>query len=75
MDFLRHTFAVHCLRKWVLENADLTVALPYLSAYMGHTGLKSTQMYLRLTAEVYPTVVAAVDRHYAFIIPTGGDGS
>lgn len=70
---LRHTFAVHCLRKWVLEGVDLTVALPYLSAYMGHTGLKSTQMYLRLTAELYPTVVAAVERHYASIIPIGGD--
>ncbi|ADG07397.1 tyrosine-type recombinase/integrase [Kyrpidia tusciae] len=70
---LRHTFAVHCLRKWVLEGVDLTVALPYLSAYMGHTSLKSTQMYLRLTAEVYPTVVAAVERRYASIIPTGGE--
>lgn len=70
---LRHTFAVHCLRKWVLEGIDLTVALPYLSAYMGHTGLKSTQMYLRLTADLYPTVVAAVERYCASAIPTGGD--
>ena len=50
---LRHSFAVHCLKKWVLDGVDLTVALPYLSVYMGHVGLKSTQGYLRLTAELY----------------------
>lgn len=70
---LRHTFAVHCLRQWVLEGVDLTVALPYLSAYMGHVGLKSTQGYLRLTAELYPTVVRAVEQHFGSIIPSGGD--
>lgn len=70
---LRHTFAVRCLRNWVMEGVDLTVALPYLSAYMGHSGFKSTQMYLRLTAELYPTVVEAVERYCAHVIPTGGD--
>lgn len=69
---LRHTFAVHCLRQWVLEDVDLTVALPYLSAYMGHVGLKSTQGYLRLTAELYPTVVRAVEQRFGGIIPAGG---
>lgn len=70
---LRHTFAVHCLRQWVLDGVDLTVALPYLSAYMGHVGLKSTQGYLRLTADLYPTVVRAVEQHLGSIIPSGGD--
>ena len=69
---MRHTFAVHCLRQWVLEGVDLTVALPYLSAYMGHVGLKSTQCYLRLTAELYPSVVRAVEQHFGSIIPSGG---
>lgn len=68
---LRHTFAVHCLRQWVLHGVDLTVALPYLSAYMGHVGLKSTQGYLRLTADLYPTVVMAVERHLGLVIPVG----
>lgn len=69
---VRHTFAVHCLRQWVLEDVDLTVALPYLSAYMGHVGLKSTQGYLRLTAELYPTVVRAVEQRFGSVIPSGG---
>ena len=55
---LRHAFAVHCLKRWVRNAVDLTVALPYLSAYLGHEGLKGTQRYLRLTSELYPDIVA-----------------
>jgi integrase/recombinase XerD len=69
---LRHTFAVHCLQRWVSTGVDLTVALPYLSAYLGHTGLQSTQDYLRLTAECYPEVQVAVERHVGHVVPGGG---
>lgn len=65
---LRHTFAVHCLKKWVIQGMDLTSTLPLLSAYMGHTGLKSTQRYLRLTAELYPDIVAAVERQFGDVV-------
>jgi integrase len=61
---LRHTFAVHCLRKWVLAGTDLSVALPYLSAYMGHSGLRYSQLYLRLTAEMYPDIVAKMEQQF-----------
>jgi integrase/recombinase XerD len=66
---LRHTFAVHCLQRWVAEGVDLSVALPYLSAYLGHTGLKGTQHYLRLTAELYPHIVATMERHFGAMLP------
>jgi integrase/recombinase XerD len=33
---LRHGFAVTNLRRWAADGSDLTVMLPYLSAYMGH---------------------------------------
>jgi integrase len=69
---LRHTFAVHCLKSWVRSGTDLTVALPYLSTYLGHTGLKGTQHYLRLTAELYPDIVAAMDKRFGHLL-TGGD--
>lgn len=69
---LRHSYSVHCLQQWMADGVDLTVALPYLSAYLGHTGLKSTQEYLRLTAELYPAVVSAVERQWGSLIP-GGD--
>lgn len=66
---LRHVFAVHCLKRWVQSGTDLTVALPYLSTYLGHTGLKSSQHYLRLTAELYPGIVATMDELFGCLLP------
>jgi integrase/recombinase XerD len=68
---IRHTFAVHCLKRWVLDGVDLSAALPYLSVYLGHTGLKSTQHYLRLTAELYPEIVSAVEKKFGELVPDG----
>lgn len=68
---LRHTFAVHCLQRWVTEGVDLSTALPYLSVYLGHTGLKGTQDYLRLTADLYPDIVAAVEHRFGSLLPGG----
>lgn len=71
---LRHTFAVHCLRKWVKEGADITALLPYLSSYLGHKGLQETAYYLRLTADMFPQVTALLQQELGDIIPEiGGD--
>jgi len=71
---LRHTFAVHCLRKWVQEDADITALLPYLSSYLGHKGLQETAYYLRLTADMFPQVTALLLHELGDIIPEiGGD--
>ncbi|HSY64958.1 MAG TPA: tyrosine-type recombinase/integrase, partial [Terriglobales bacterium] len=51
MHDLRHTFAVHVLETWVREGKDLRQKLPVLSGYMGHTLLKSTELYLRLVPD------------------------
>jgi integrase len=66
---LRHTYSVHCLKKWVKNGNDLTNLLPYLSAYLGHVDLRSSQYYLRLTADLYPNLLAAVETHYPNLIP------
>ena len=66
---LRHTFTVHCLRNWVRKGVDLSASLPYLSAYMGHTGIRSSQYYLRLTAELYPDITCVLDNDYGWVIP------
>lgn len=66
---LRHTYTVHVLRKWVQEGRDLTTALPYLSAYMGHAGIRSSQYYLRLTSELYPDIIASLEQNYGWLIP------
>jgi len=69
---LRHTFAVHCLKKWSQSGMDLTVALPYLSAYLGHTGLYASQKYLRLTADVFPHVAELLNERFGDLIPEKG---
>lgn len=66
---LRHTYAVRVLKKWVQEGKNLTTAMPYLSVYMGHVGLKATQHYLRLTAEMFPEIVKTVEKKYGWVIP------
>lgn len=68
---IRHTFAVHTLQRWVESGEDLTAMLPVLSVFMGHTSLKATSRYLRLTAEVYPDVVRQVEATCAYVIPGG----
>lgn len=70
----RHTFAVHCLRRWVTEGKDLTAYLPVLKTYLGHHSFSDTSQYLRLTAELYPNITAKVEHTFGHVIPTmGGD--
>lgn len=66
---IRHTFAVHCLNRWVLSGEDVTAALPVLSRYMGHANLSGTQKYLQLTAQMYPDITAKVEHQFGNLIP------
>lgn len=68
----RHTFAVHCLEKWSKSSISLSAALPRLSAYLGHEGLKSTEHYLRMTAEMYPEISKLLSERYGYIVSRGG---
>jgi integrase/recombinase XerD len=69
---LRHTFAVSCLKKWVLSGTELMNVLPYLAAYMGHTDFRATQYYLRLTADLYPDLISRTEAEFGYVIPDGG---
>ena len=66
---IRHTFAVHCLNRWVLSGEDLTAALPVLSRYLGHNGLPGTQKYLQLTAQMYPDIIKKMELCFGNLIP------
>ena len=66
---LRHTYACHCLKKWVTQEKDLTVYLPILKTYMGHDSFKDTAYYLRLTADVFPDMLLRLESKYLDIIP------
>ncbi len=65
----RHTFAVHCLRKWVLEDKDLRAYLPVLQAYLGHVEFSDTAYYLHLTADLFPNITEKVQTVMGDIIP------
>lgn len=66
---MRHTFAVNCLKKWVVEGKDLNNCLPYLSAYLGHEDMRGSQRYLRLTADLYPDITCKIEKHCSYMIP------
>ena len=69
---LRHSYCVHCLKKWVLSGEELTNLMPYLAAYMGHTDFRGTQYYLRLTADLYPDIIQKTESAFGYLIPEGG---
>lgn len=58
---LRHTFSVHALAMMAESGVDLYCALPILSAYLGHQSLEATNVYVRLTAAMYPSLLNEVD--------------
>ena len=70
----RHTFAVHCLKKWVIEGKNLMTYLPILRTYLGHDSFDETAYYLRLTADVFPEITVKLESIYYDLIPViGGD--
>lgn len=50
----RHTHAVGAFKQMVERGYDMYVALPILSAYMGHVSIMATERYLRLAVKLYP---------------------
>jgi integrase len=66
---LRHTFAVNNLRLWFAQGQDVGALLPVLQTYMGHSSLRDTSYYLRLTAESYPDITARVQQATGDVVP------
>jgi len=66
---IRHSFAVHKLESWYRQGADLGVKLPLLATYMGHKNLVSTQWYLHLTPDIFPSIVNRTEQFAGHIIP------
>jgi integrase/recombinase XerD len=66
---LRHTFAVNNLRFWFAQGQDVGALLPVLQTYMGHSSLRDTAYYLRLTAESYPDIIARVEQATGDVVP------
>ena len=48
------------------------VMLPILSKYLGHSGVLSTQWYLRLTGEAYPDIMEKMTALSGCVFPEIG---
>jgi integrase/recombinase XerD len=66
---LRHTFAVHALEKMVEQGSDIYCSLPILCTYLGHTGIESTQKYLRLTTQSFSRITNPLENLYKGVFP------
>ncbi len=71
----RHSFAVHCLKKWSVEGKDLMTYLPILRVYLGHDSFEETAYYLRLTADVFPDITLKLEKMYTDLIPVLDGGA
>ena len=69
---LRHTFCCHALEQMQAKNLDLYYALPILSTYIGHQGVRDTERYLRLPAFRYASLVDTEMGSLKGIIPEVG---
>lgn len=70
---LRHTFAVHSLRKQINEGKELMSILPVLSKYMGHRNISGTQKYLHLIKEFFSDCITDQMRQVIPNIENNGD--
>ena len=62
---LRHTFACNALNQMIKSGKDPYCALPYLSIYLGHTSIVTTEIYLRLTLQRHEEIIDA--GHYIYL--------
>lgn len=52
----RHTMAVYSFKQLTDSGMDMYVALPILSAYLGHKTIFATEKYVRLTMQLFPYI-------------------
>jgi len=69
---LRHTFCVHALEQMVAKGIDPYCSLPILSTYVGHKGIESTEIYLRLTKQYFLDVLKYGEKDANLIFPEVG---
>ena len=67
----RHTYAVMVLNRGFSEGREMNALLQELSIYMGHTGLKSTERYLRMTTEMHSKVTDKFTGKFGWVLDGG----
>ena len=69
----RHTFAVNAMNRMSDAGYDLYVSLPILSAYLGHSGIGSTERYIRLTEDRLSAITDSMQLHLPEVFPEVAD--
>ena len=59
----RHAFSVHRLLRWYRQGENVQAKLPFLSAFLGHVDLGSTQVYLDMIPELLEEVHLRFESH------------
>lgn len=70
----RQTFAVHALSRWYQEGLNVQAKLPFLSIYMGHASIVSTEYYLQLIEESVSFASERFAEHYSKLISPSEEG-
>ncbi|MDA2931113.1 tyrosine-type recombinase/integrase [Acidobacteria bacterium AH-259-O06] len=75
---LRHSFAVNALLRWYRSGVDVQAKLPFLSAFMGHVSVASTEYYLRFTEQIATHASARFEKCFGTLVSplpesTGGN--
>jgi integrase len=65
---LRHAFVVDRLNQWMLDGVPLNAMMPYLSRYLGHSGIKDTMYYFHHVSTAFK-IVRQKDRLSDRVIP------
>jgi len=68
---LRHTFTVHSLIKAEEEGRGFMETVPFLSTYLGHSGLMETDKYLQARHELYTQAHAIIEDYTRNVFPDG----
>jgi len=66
---MRYVFCCHSLKEISDKGIDLYCALPVLSTYVGHSSVRATEKYLRLTKELYPDIVKRTEDITSYVYP------
>ena len=66
---LRHTFTLHSLLKAEAEGRGFMDTVPFLSTYLGHSGLMETDKYLKARHELYTKAHAIMEDYTRSVFP------
>lgn len=68
---IRHTACIHAMQKLIDSGMDMYCCIPILSTFIGHKQVSDTQQYIRLTQEVFPSILEkdrSINRSIANVI-------